>query len=445
LALIAISNPAQAKSALETGLAIKKLYDDVKEFYDNANELLEWCQWTQETGLRMLDRKPARPAPGTLNGEKFEKRLEGSVAKIEGLTLPAFTPVEADLVGLGALSADDRRTRLRNAVASLQTPLTELSKARRARDMLDRALAEVVEQAAALSATADMAPEIIAKFPTVQIYEQFTLAFASIHLSYLPINTKLQDAIKDKQSEFDKDIATEVQDIKRDVNYILDALSLEQTLLKDDVDRIKSNFDEVAQEQQTLDDERSRVSTLGEAVRQLDAEVQATKLDLEEASERHASLQTSVNNLNNELSIARQQYHELGCQCNRDCYISDWALKNPLAVCPFRLPAYWVDSVLKVIAKQNQISSSLQQTQAALATTKNQVAQLRSGLASRNTALSDAKAKLRQAEEEVSALQVQVDEHRKAAEKEQYESRADVYAAQGLQDQNMIRAAIAGL
>src|SRR6266436_7217438 len=93
-------------SALGEGGAIAK---EAKEFYDNVKELLEWSEWTQETGLRMLDGNPAHPAPGSLNGEKFEKRLEGAIDKVKDLSLPAFSIINDDLVGLGGLSADDRR------------------------------------------------------------------------------------------------------------------------------------------------------------------------------------------------------------------------------------------------------------------------------------------------------------------------------------------------
>jgi hypothetical protein len=278
----------------------------VKEIYDNTQKLLDWSEWTEDTALRMLDDKPkpARHAPGAINGDKFEKLLNDANDKVEALTLPALSYFSPDLTNLGILSRDEMRAKLRDASSGFQVPLGELAKNRSARSDLDRILKQVAAQNDALRRTADLAPEIVQKFPTEVIYNELILQFGSISLSFIPLNEKLQETIKLKQKEFDTEIKTETDELRGSGNYIINQLSAEQDLLNNDVAQLKATAEKIDQEHQAVVLKQQAAERLNKDVQRLNAYVQAAQLDVQQASERQSELMSTVNNLTSAVTAA---------------------------------------------------------------------------------------------------------------------------------------------
>jgi hypothetical protein len=68
LGAISVTAPAFGEITGTAG-AFTEFLTKEKDLNDDAQKLLDWSDWSQDTGLRMLDDKPARPVPGGMNGE----------------------------------------------------------------------------------------------------------------------------------------------------------------------------------------------------------------------------------------------------------------------------------------------------------------------------------------------------------------------------------------
>jgi hypothetical protein len=413
----------------------------VKELYDNSQKLLDWADWSVDTGLRMLDEnpKPAHPVPGGLNGDKFEKLLIETTEKVDALTLASFSYVDADLTNIGALPRDEMRAKLRGAIASFQIPIRELTKSRTARSSLDRMLRQAVAQNSALRQTADLAPEIIQKFPTEVIYVEFTVQFGSINFSFIPLNEKLQKTIKAKQDEFDGDITKEASELKQIGHYIAQALKTEQEELTSDLDEIKKTAEALNQRRKDIDAKKNDEDRVKRELSTTSAYVQALELDIQQSEADADNARARVQGIQNDINSANQRIQQLWQECG---YIT------PSGQC-YAVPYYemnrWIDQL-------NAAKAELSQAQSALGPAQVRLRQIEANLDRQNEQLRQEEQvrqnkanQLAALQREVLGLQSQWDADFKAAEEEKWKSRADVYMSQSLQDQHTVDASLSGL
>lgn len=418
----------------------------IKDISEKLQKLTDWADWTVDTGFRMLDEhpKPARPPPGSMKGDEFEKALLENSKKVEALSLPGFSYVETDLINLRALSRDDARGRLRAATANFRATFGEVINAQAARGSLDRMRTQVIAQNSALRQTAELAPAIIQKFPTVTIYNEFTMQFGAISLSYIPLNEKLQDAIGEKLREFDDEIEKEKSELKGVADYITNGLHTEQEELRSDLEDISKAAELLKERQKGIDSNRSTLAIRQQEASRLEAYIQATMLDIQQAEAAEDDTKDEIAQLNNNINGIRGEIQALNAECGGtniygECQNIDQRDPNRRAQNEWR-------------AKMSSAQTRLSQAHAAIPLAQLRLKQIGANLARLNDELDSEQQSQRQQadlveslQRELSSLQSQWDADFKIAEEEKWKSRADVYMAQSLQDEQSLKAFVSSL